>query len=163
MLALSGGCASSQSKPMQTASYRNDSTVVAMQQSPTVGNDGYRTMQPSVANTQVRTDAYVQTSDGRVARVADASTAPGIESSASRAGRVTVTSANEPPETKVETPSHTPNDNEFWVGGHWVADSSGRFDWQPGRVEQLRPGQLFVGGGWAATPQGWEFTPEYWR
>jgi hypothetical protein len=71
-------------------------------------------------------------------------------------------SAVEPPLTLVETPSHTPSHDEFWVGGHWLADA-GEFAWQAGRIEQYRPGSLYAPGRWTPTARGWEYTEEYWR
>ena len=76
--------------------------------------------------------------------------------------RVTVVSADRPPLVKVETPSRKIGEDEFWVGGHWVAAATG-FIWKEGRIERDRPGELFAAGGWAASSRGWEYTPEYWR
>lgn len=84
------------------------------------------------------------------------------ENAETRNDRVTVISAEEPPLTKLETPSRTIRGDEFWVAGHWIVDGRG-FIWHDGRIEQDRPGELFVDGGWAASPRGWEYTPEYWR
>jgi hypothetical protein len=84
------------------------------------------------------------------------------ENGETRANRVTVISAEEPPLTKLETPSRTIRGDEFWIAGHWIADPNG-FTWHDGRIEQDRTGELFVDGGWAASPRGWEYTPEYWR
>jgi len=57
---------------------------------------------------------------------------------------------------------HQARDGEFWISGIWRSES-GQFIWQPGHLEPNRPGQLYIPAYWAQSPQGWEFTPAYWR
>ena len=185
LLAISSGCTSSESTPARTAQSRRDSTAVAArnetplypQQNPTMTSNGYHTngyqtnghhtngyhtMQPANTNSQVSSNSTMHVNDNQTARAADTGSRPGLESAAERQGRVSMISAKEPPLTRVETPDHQPNQQNFWVSGHWVADANG-FTWTEGHTESYRPNELFVAGGWAATPRGWEYTPSYWR
>jgi len=50
----------------------------------------------------------------------------------------TVTAPNAPPARRMETPTHTPSADEFWINGHWRWESNA-FTWQPGRMERRRP------------------------
>jgi hypothetical protein len=90
------------------------------------------------------------------------STEARTETVAARREHETLISTVEPPLTLVETPSRTPNGDEFWVGGHWFVGASG-FSWQAGRIERDRPGKIFATGHWAPSDRGWEYTEEYWR
>lgn len=86
----------------------------------------------------------------------------GTMGSAAQRARVTLVAMEEPPLGRAETPSHEPRDGEFWVAGTWRGET-GQFVWQHGRIERERTGELYVPANWVAAPQGWEFTPEYWR
>ncbi len=168
-LTLSSGCASTDKSTRTNESRRNTTYVASRSETPlypprqqSVNDTSYSTRQSYDSNMQTHTVAAPSVADQTRAHAAESRYGPGLATAESQQSHVTVVSAKEPPLTRVETPSHTPGREEFWVGGHWVADASG-FSWQPGRIEQLRPGELFVAGGWQNSPQGWEFTPEYWR
>lgn len=112
----------------------------------------------SEADLQSGSNREWQSSDSHTSRATETRT----ESVPTRRDDEALVSAVEPPPTLVETPSRTPNGDEFWVGGHWLVDASG-FAWQAGRIEQSRPDELYVTGYWAPTARGWEYTEEYWR
>ncbi len=76
--------------------------------------------------------------------------------------RVTAVMAEAPPLTLIATPPYEPRNGEFWVAGHWRPDGDD-YVWEPGRIEQDRPGRLFVPANLVQTERGWEYTPEYWR
>jgi hypothetical protein len=163
---LSGGCVSVHRTPTRTVESRHDNTVVASrhntpsydQQIRSRNGDRQRVVQAPTAQSQVRSESPRQPQDPRNERVADTRLDTGLTA----AERVTVVSAEAPPLSRAETPSHTANANEFWVAGHWVVDANA-FAWRPGRIEHDRAGALFSPAGWADSPRGWEFTPEYWR
>lgn len=176
VLALSVGCVSGQRAGPRVAEARHDRAyVMSHQEAPTYNHydgyrdDGYRqdayrnddyrrTVHVSGPLSQVGTESVWPTVDGRTTVPVDTRVDTGIRAE----DRVTVVSEEKPPLTPVETPSRTPGANEFWVGGHWILIGNG-FTWRPGRIESDRSGALFVPAGWANSPRGWEFTPEYWR
>lgn len=166
LLTLSAGCSSAQSSPTRMTHTRHDATVAAsrhetrsyVRQNRSDRRDEQRTVHSTAADSQIRSDSSSPANDQQTAPAAD----PMATTAASQNDRVTVVSADQPPLLKIETPSRTISEDEFWVGGHWIVASSG-FSWQEGRIESDRPGKLFAPAGWAASPRGWEFTPEYWR
>lgn len=182
LLVLAIGCSSSSDKQQRMTESRHNTMVVASHQEPysydnqrtysssndqqyrSSNSDNYRTIQVSETTAQARSEPiYIGNGPQYAHAYATSSNETGIQTAAEQRDRVSYVSAEKPPLTLAETPSHTPGTDEFWVGGHWVAGSNG-FTWKPGYIERNRPGMLFVGGGWAAAPNGgWEFTPAYWR
>ena len=75
---------------------------------------------------------------------------------------VTVRAPEAPPATRVEIPTHSVSQDEFWVNGNWNWESN-NFTWQPGRTERLRAHQLYHPATWSQSAQGWDFTPAYWQ
>jgi hypothetical protein len=165
-LSFSGGCSSAHDRPTRMANSRHHRAMHAQRsespdyrrQDRTTDDDGYRPVEAPVVYAEDR--AELTPPAGTEQNGQDANTK--TENAETRNDRVTVISAEEPPLTLLETPSRTITQDEFWVAGHWIAGPSG-FTWQDGRIERDRTGELFVDGGWSASPRGWEYTPEYWR
>ena len=151
--------------PQDTRSYNrayqseNDGTLAAAQhssQSPTV--IVVRQDAPSPAHTE----PSFSENNTRTAQASESIRSTGASTAGESRNAVTLVTAEEPPLTRNETPSHEPRTGEFWVAGNWRSSSNG-FVWESGRIEQDRPGLLFVPATWNPSQGGWEYTPEYWR
>ena len=166
LFALLGGCSSVRSTPSRVT-YSQSETPVSVSRHETRSetlqdrrnaSDEQRSAQSADA------DSPAGTASGR--RVVDNRSIPehryGSDTVESQRDRVTAVSVEPPPPLLIETPARTIREDEFWVGGHWISEST-RFAWQAGRIESDRPGELFAPAGWANSSRGWLFTPEYWR
>jgi hypothetical protein len=108
------------------------------------------------------TEQFVVIERDTTVRMASTTRDAGLATAEAQHARVTLVTAEAPPLTRAEIPSHEPRDGEFWVAGNWRGES-GQYVWQSGRIEQDRTGQHFVPANWVPSARGWEFTPEFWR
>ena len=57
-----------------------------------------------------------------------------------------------------------PADEAVWVGGYWIYNSNGRYEWAPGRWEIPPPRcRAFVPPHWARRSNGYIYMQGYWR
>jgi hypothetical protein len=128
-------------------------------QKPSDRHDDRHRMHADAADSQIRSESGSPANDYQATPAPDRM----VTALTSQNDRVTVVSADQPPLLKVETPLHPINyQDEFWVGGHWVA-APGGFTWEAGRIERYRAGELFGPAVWSNSSRGWEFTPERWH
>lgn len=69
-----------------------------------------------------------------------------------------------PPGMPSEVIPRRPSHDAVWVGGYWVYNSNGRYEWAPGRWE-IPPAhcRAFVPPHWARRNNGYVYMQGYWR
>lgn len=65
-----------------------------------------------------------------------------------------------PPPEQVEIVGVAPGPNLIWIRGHWAW--RGRWVWEPGFWERVRPGHRWVEGHWSAHRHGWVWIEGHW-
>jgi hypothetical protein len=167
MLALTAGCSSTLSGTDRISDSRRDAPNNAQRNETrypagAAANERDRTVTTAEPSAPMRADSSMTISDNRSVPTPVATADNDNSTAAEQRDRVTVVTSTPPPLSRVETPSHEPRDGEFWIAGMWRGES-GEYVWQAGRIDHDRSGQLYVPANWAASPRGWEYTPEFWR
>src|SRR5262249_53248480 len=65
-----------------------------------------------------------------------------------------------PPPPQVAGPPPRPDENSFWVPGHWVWRD--RYLWQPGYWARVQPGYVWIPAHYSWTPYGHVYLEGYW-
>jgi WXXGXW repeat (2 copies) len=65
-----------------------------------------------------------------------------------------------PPAEQLEVVGLAPSPNHLWIRGHWAWH--GRWVWEPGFWEVMRPGHRWLEGHWVAHRHGWAWVPGRW-
>ncbi len=65
-----------------------------------------------------------------------------------------------PPAEQVEVVTVAPSPNHVWIKGHW--GWRGRWVWEPGYWEVIRPGHRWVDGHWRLHRGGYLWVPGHW-
>jgi len=66
-----------------------------------------------------------------------------------------------PPGDQLEIVTVAPGPNHVWIKGHWAW--RGRWVWEAGFWEVVRPGHRWVDGHWTAHRHGWAWVPGHWH